>query len=83
MTISIPFDRTSRTKNPSVVLDDDLLNVIDLFRITENGEKPLSRSAAIRYLLQYAVALLTDERAMAEFVAEHTPAVNSALRQSD
>lgn len=74
MTISVPFDRSSRAKNPSVQLDDDLLDAIDRARLAEDNDKPMSRSAMIRCLIQYAIALMTDERAIAEFIAEHMDA---------
>lgn len=70
MPISIPFQR-SKTNNPSILLDPDLLDAIDAVRVAEHCEKPLSRSAMVQYLLWFAIALMTDERAIAEFIAEH------------
>lgn len=80
MTIATPFDRSSRTNHPSIVLDQDLLDAIDHVRVSENGERPLSRSATIRYLLSFALALICDDDAIEEFVAEHIsePATRSA-----
>ncbi|KIU26698.1 hypothetical protein SR39_31405 [Methylobacterium radiotolerans] len=71
MTIAIPFDRSSRTKNPSIVLDQDLLDAIDRARVAEDDQEPMSRSAMIRTMLYFALSLMTDPKAQAEFALEH------------
>lgn len=66
MTISTPFRRTP-ARVISLGLPDDLLDVVDALRVIENPATPLSRSAMLRHLVEFACALYTDEEAAKEF----------------
>lgn len=66
MTISTPFRRTP-ARAISLGLPDDLLDVVDALRVIENPATPLSRSAMLRHLIEFACALYTDDEAAKEF----------------
>lgn len=66
MSISTPFLRTP-ARAISLGLPDDLLDVVDALRVIENPATPLSRSAMLRHLIEFACALYTDEEAAKEF----------------
>ena len=66
MTISTPFRRTP-ARAISLGLSDDLLDVVDALRVIENPTTPLSRSAMLRHLIEFACDLYTDGEAAKEF----------------
>ena len=60
MTVSAPFP-AKRCRNPSIYIDPDMLDAIDVFRVSENDERPLSRSAMVRNL--WSAPCLTGQAA--------------------
>ena len=82
MTLSVPFSRKP-VRTVSLALGDDFLDVVDALRVIENPTAPLSRSAMLRHLVEFACALYTDEQAAKEFaeavLSEATQKDNGAL----